>query len=209
MYLDNNFDYVDMFEKKIAKFTGSKYAISVDCASHGIFLTLKYINKPQTITIPCRTYFSVPMQILHAGYSVKFVDKFWEGGFQLEPLNVFDMSLRLNRDMYIPETFQILSFQHKKKLSLNRGGMILTDNEDAYLKLKLLRYDGRDLTKRVAEINDIETIGYHMYMTPEVACDGLLKLNMIQDKTPDIYNSNDYHDLSKFTCFKNHPNVEI
>jgi dTDP-4-amino-4,6-dideoxygalactose transaminase len=33
-----------MFEKKVAAFAGSKYAVSVDCCSHGLFLSLKYLQ---------------------------------------------------------------------------------------------------------------------------------------------------------------------
>ena len=36
-------DVVDIFEEKVAKFAGSKYAVSVDCCSHGLFLSLKYL----------------------------------------------------------------------------------------------------------------------------------------------------------------------
>ena len=34
-------DVVDIFEKKVAKFAGSKYAVSVDCCTNGIFFFLK------------------------------------------------------------------------------------------------------------------------------------------------------------------------
>jgi len=37
-------DVVDIFEKKVAKFSGAKYAISVDCCSHGMFLVLKFLK---------------------------------------------------------------------------------------------------------------------------------------------------------------------
>ena len=70
-------DVVDMFEQKVAEFAGSKYAVSVDCCSHGMFLCLKYLQsigelpeKDYTITIPSRTYISTPMQIIHSGLNV-------------------------------------------------------------------------------------------------------------------------------------------
>jgi hypothetical protein len=81
-------DVVDIFEEKVAKFAGSKYAVSVDCCSHGLFLSLKYLESiGETlkniesikynfgeITIPKRTYVSTPMQINQAGYTVNFDD---------------------------------------------------------------------------------------------------------------------------------------
>jgi dTDP-4-amino-4,6-dideoxygalactose transaminase len=44
---DNPNEIVEIFESSIAEFSGSKYAITVDCCSNAIFLILKYINKPQ------------------------------------------------------------------------------------------------------------------------------------------------------------------
>ena len=72
-------EVVDIFEKKVAKFTGSDYAIAVDCCSHGIFLCLKYLQARGEISIPKQTYVSVQMQILHAQCKVKFSDEKWIG----------------------------------------------------------------------------------------------------------------------------------
>ena len=36
-------DVIDIFENKVAKFAGSKYAVSCDCCSNGIFLSLMYL----------------------------------------------------------------------------------------------------------------------------------------------------------------------
>ena len=37
-------EVVDIFEQKVASFAGSKYAVAVDCCSHGIFLSLMYLK---------------------------------------------------------------------------------------------------------------------------------------------------------------------
>ena len=69
-------DIVDICEKKIAKFFGSKYAVTTDCCSHAIFLSLEYLKSAgrlrglKDVVIPRHTYVSVPMQIIHAGYNV-------------------------------------------------------------------------------------------------------------------------------------------
>jgi dTDP-4-amino-4,6-dideoxygalactose transaminase len=61
------------FEEQLSKYTGAPYVITVDNASNAIFLSLMYENvKDQTITIPSRTYPSVPCEIIHAGAKVKF-----------------------------------------------------------------------------------------------------------------------------------------
>ena len=36
-------EIVDIFEKKLANFAGSKYAVSVDNCTDGMFLCLKYL----------------------------------------------------------------------------------------------------------------------------------------------------------------------
>lgn len=70
-----------------------------------------------------------------------------------------------------------VSFQQKKRLSLGRGGAILTDNKQHYDILKRLVYDGRNLHMRdVDEItmnpNNI-ALGFHSYLEPEKAARGI------------------------------------
>ena len=63
----------DEFESRLADYTGAKYAITVDNASNAIFMALMYekVNGLK-ITIPTRTYPSVPCEIIHAGAKVKW-----------------------------------------------------------------------------------------------------------------------------------------
>jgi len=80
-------DNVDKFEEIIAEYAGSKYAIAVDSCTNALFLSLKYCYnkkdyKGNTINVPKRTYVSVPMQIIHAGYNIKFIDKEWSGRYK-------------------------------------------------------------------------------------------------------------------------------
>ena len=79
--------------------------------------------------------------------------------------------------------------------------MILLDNAKSYAILKKMRYDGRDDTAPWAE-QDIDTMGYHYYMTPEVAKIGIELLNE-RKKTPGKkWSHEDYPDLSKMSVFK-------
>ena len=41
--LSDPWDIIDLFEKKVSKFSGSKYAVAVDCCTNAIFLCLKFI----------------------------------------------------------------------------------------------------------------------------------------------------------------------
>ena len=80
--------------------------------------------------------------------------------------------------MYIPGTFMCLSFHIKKHLKIGKGGMILTDDEEAIKWLKARRYEGRTDGVRYHE-DQIDEEGWNMYMTPEQACVGLsLNKNM-------------------------------
>jgi hypothetical protein len=110
-------DIVNIFEKKVARFSGCKYAVAVDCCSHGIFLTLKFLNAKKIITIPKRTYVSVPMQIKHAGCKIRFKEIKWEGAYRLDPFPIWDFAGRWTEGMFNGE-FNILSFQLKKRISL-------------------------------------------------------------------------------------------
>lgn len=191
-------DIVYFFEREVAKYTGANYAVAVDSCTNGIFLLLKYLNQPQTITIPSQTYISVPNYIKLAGYDVKFEDKEWSGTYQLEPLNIWDGAGRFTKDMFVGgDNFQVLSFQFKKRLPIGRGGMILTNNDHAYSYLQKMRYDGRDLNKTQFD-DDIDMMGYHMYMTPEDAARGLLLLNELDTYNEDTHTNQSYKKITDY-----------
>ena len=136
------------FERELSKYTGAPYVVTIDNASNALFLSLMYEKiKGKTITIPNRTYPSVPCEIIHAGGNVNFENiegvKI-KGAYQLKPTKVWDSALRFTADMYLPNTHMCLSFTGPyKHFKLSKGGAILTDNHDAYLWFKRARYSGR------------------------------------------------------------------
>ena len=195
-------DVIDMFEKKVAKFAGSKYAVAVDCCSHGLFLCMKYLECKDTITIPKNTYVSTPMQILHAGCKVKFEDLEWSGVYQLKPYPIWDGAVRWTKDMFVGgDALQVVSFQIKKRIPIGRGGVIMTNSKEAYDWLKYASYDGRDLNTYYAD-DDFKMIGWHYYMTPEDAARGILLMDQTPDFNQDTGHSNTYSDLSNKKIFK-------
>lgn len=197
-------DVVKMFEQKVADFAGAKYGVAVDCCSHGLFLALQCIKKRHgvsTITIPNRTYVSVPMQIKHAGFDVAFEDLPWVGAYQLKPFDIWDAAVRWNRGMYLGG-MHIISFQIKKRVPIGRGGMILLDDPEDYAFLKKIRYDGRDLDIGYME-DDFEYLGWHYYMTPEDAARGIILMDQIPELNDDTGGSNNYSDLSTKGIFNN------
>jgi dTDP-4-amino-4,6-dideoxygalactose transaminase len=93
-----------------------------------------------------------------------------------------------------------LSFQFQKHLSLGRGGMILTDDEETAEKLKLMSHDGRHPDVPWREQN-ISTMGYHYYMTPETARLGLAKFKQAKDNKPKQWILKDWPDLREMNIF--------
>ena len=87
----------EQFEEAISKYTGAPYVVTVDNQSNGLFLALMYENvKGKEISIPSRTYPSVPCEIIHAGGKVNFEKikgKFLSGAYQLKPTKVWDSAL--------------------------------------------------------------------------------------------------------------------
>lgn len=203
-----SFESIKIFENKIAEFFGSPYAVAVDCCTHGIELCLRY-NNISYINCPTRTYISVPFLSKKLGIQLFWKDEEWENYYYLTKdfTPVIDAAVLWKKDSYIPNTFMCLSFQFKKHLALGRGGCILTDNKEAALELKKMSYDGRhpDIPWRE---QDIETIGYHYYMTPEIAELGLKKLPDAIKKKPTQWTINDWPDVSKMKVFNKKNGVD-
>jgi len=180
----------------------------VDNQSNAIFLSLMYekVNGLE-ITIPNRTYPSIPCEIIHAGAKVKFKQiksKTLKGAYQLEPTNVWDSALRFTSDMYQPGTHMCISFTGPyKHFKLSKGGAILTDNHDAYLWFKRARYSGR----RECSYHDdhFDMLGWNFYMMPELAARGVLLMNQFYDIKGNAKHNDDlelpYPDLSKFEIY--------
>lgn len=202
--INNPFKVVQMFEEEVADYTGSKYAVSVDSCTNALFLCCKYLNVSD-VTIPSKTYLSVPQSIIHSGGNVIFDKREstnnWVGVYQLKPYTIYDSAKRFTSNMYIPNSFMCLSFHIKKHLKISKGGMILTDDLDAVKWFKKARYEGR--SEKLYHEDDIDMLGWNMYMTPQQASHGLsLMQNMLKDN-PDLEENDGYRDLTEFSIFKN------
>ena len=69
----NPYQVTKDFEVSLSKYTGAPFVITTDNMSNGLFLVLKYLGiEGEEITIPSRTYMSVPCAIAHAGGKIKF-----------------------------------------------------------------------------------------------------------------------------------------
>ena len=195
-----SFEIVNKFENKIAEFFGAPYAVAVDCCTHGIELCLRQ-QEVLTLIVPKRTYLSVPMLANKLNIRLQWSDEQWEDYYWLEGTNIIDAAVLWKKDSYIPNTFMCVSFQFQKHLSLGRGGIILTDNKEAAIELKKMSYDGR-LPNVPWRDQNIDTMGYHYYMAPEIALMGLNKLEKAINTPPKKWSIDEWPDLTEMEIFK-------
>lgn len=197
------------FEAALAAYTGAKYAVAVDNQSNALFLALMYDDiRGREITIPARTYPSVPCEIIHAGGRVKFHPadgKTLKGAYQLEGSRVWDSALRFTAGMYLPGTFMCLSFTGPyKHMKLGKGGAILTDDYHAWLWFKRARFSGR--RECAYQADNLDMLGWNFYMMPEIAARGLLLMTGFYDGEGNPRVNDDieleYPDLSKFPVYQ-------
>ena len=120
--------------------------------------------------------------------------------YQLKPYPIYDAAKRFTSGMYIPGAFMTLSFHIKKHLKIGKGGMILTDNKEAAERLKRMSYDGREPITPWRE-QDINMMGYHYYMTPEIAELGMKKLPHAIKTEPRQWVVTDWPDLTQMSVF--------
>jgi dTDP-4-amino-4,6-dideoxygalactose transaminase len=193
------FETVRNFERALAEYAGSKYAVTMESCTSAMFLSCVYL-KVQEVTIPKHTYPSVPCSIIHAGGKVRFEELEWEGIYQLKPYPIYDGAKRFRRGMYVPGSLHCLSFHAKKILPIGRGGAVLTDDKDAYEWLKIASFDGRHPGVPLVE-DDFSMIGWNCYMTPEQAARGHLLLTMAADFNEDQKEDPPYPDLSRFPIY--------
>jgi dTDP-4-amino-4,6-dideoxygalactose transaminase len=190
---------IEEFESKIAEFFGSPYAVAIDSCTHGLELCLRYTGH-DNILVPTRTYISVPMTLIKLGLDWGWKEEEWSDYYYLDNTNIIDAAVLWGENTYIPNTFMCLSFQFRKHLSLGRGGMILLQDKHDYNQLKKMSYDGRDFNKPWAE-QDISTMGYHYYMTPEMAEIGIKKLNTAKKIPGKKWSYKDYPYLTNMSVF--------
>lgn len=205
----NPYKIVKMFEEEIAEYTGAPYAISVDSCTNALFLCCYYL-KVEEVTIPSKTYLSVPMSIMNAGGNVIFDKRpqtnHWVGTYQLKPYPIYDSAKRLTSNMFIPNSFMCLSFHIKKHLAIGKGGMILTDDPKAYEWFKRARYEGR--SEKYYKEDNIHELGWNMYMTPQEAAHGLCLMQNYPRHKADLDELNGYRDLTEFEIFKKNKTLE-
>ncbi len=196
------------FEEALSKYTGAPYVVCLDNMSNALYLALLYEKiEGKVITIPNRTYPSVPCEIIRAQGKVNFEivkGTTITGAYQLKPTRAWDSALRFTHNMYVPNTFMCISFTGPyKHFKLSKGGAILTDDILAYNWFKRARFSGR--RECSYHEDDLDFIGGNYYMMPELAARGLLLINQFYNIDGSPKHNEDltlpYPDLSKFPIY--------
>jgi dTDP-4-amino-4,6-dideoxygalactose transaminase len=200
---NNDFKPLFEFEKAVAEFFDSPFAIATDCCTHALEMCLR-LSQHKKIRCPKQTYISIPFMLEKINVDYTFVDSQWEEYYYLKP-DVIDAATFWKKCGYIKHTKMCISFHIKKHINIGKGGMILLDDEVEYKRLQKMRYDGRSIYDQVNyENDDISEIGYHYYMTPETAEIGLKIFDQKKYLTAKSKSYKDYSDVTKCSYFKNH-----
>lgn len=190
-------------EVELAAYTGAPYVVAVNSGTAALLLSCEWLRKlklKNPVSIPRRTYVSVPMAILRAGWRVTFDDRSWRGEYQLKPLPVWDCARRFTSGMYRAGDFQCVSFSTTKILGIEQGGAILHDDPEADKWFRRMRFDGR--TEGVNPKDDtFDVVGHHCIMLPSIAAQLLLKLHHLPQHNEDlpVY---EYPDLAEQPAFQ-------
>lgn len=196
-----SFNTVTEFENRLSEYFNSPYCVATDCATHSVELCLR-LKKIKKTSCPAHTYLSIPMTLEKLGIHWSFNNEHWQDLYCFEGTNIYDAAVFWEPGGYILESMMCLSFQFRKPLSLGRGGAILLDNKDDAEQLRKMSCDGRErdiLWKE--QLYSISHIGYHYYMTPETALQGIEKLPNVKKNKE--WSWQDYPDVSQASVFKN------
>ena len=205
-------DRVEEFEEAFAEFVGSKYAIATSSGTDSLFLSLKYlgIGEGDKVIVPSLTFTASASSIIHAGGTPVFcdvsnetfcLDKYKAAEIKdckatvmvlltgnlpdWEPENViFDSAHLIGRDCY-QGGLQTFSFHGTKNMTTGFGGMIATDDEEAYNWIKQAQWHGLTRKKknlgpdRSARGCEVEFIGWKMNMNNIQAAMGIEQLKRL------------------------------
>ena len=186
------------FEKKLAEFCGSPFAVSVDSCTHAIELSMRYLRVTEC-EFTAYTYLSVPQTLNLLGVRYKMTDEKWHGEYRFHKTNIWDSARCLKPNMYRQGQFQCLSFGPGKPVDNVRGGAILCDDPYDYRMLKRMSYDGRDPDVALWIDQKEYTQGFHYMMRWEEEETALSKLDDYIEKAVYEQNYKPYHDCRKVT----------
>lgn len=187
------------FERAIAEYAGSRYAVAVDSCTNALYLCFVRARHSSNgfIWLPRYTYVGVARAALRADLTPKFSEVDWVGEYHIGvgTHDITDAARWLRRGMHSPCAWATcVSFHAHKHLPIGRGGAILCDDEPDVEWFRRARYDGRDQTRPIMEQTEFQ-FGIHAYMPPESAARGLLLMSNLKDENEPLPGT--YPDLGK------------
>jgi len=93
------FEYVTEFESQIAEFFGAPYAVATDSCTHALELCLRHTRQDH-ITIPTRTYISVPMTCMKLGLNWNWKEEEWSDYYHLGNTTIVDAAVLWGKNTY-------------------------------------------------------------------------------------------------------------
>lgn len=175
-----SFNTLFEFERALAEYTGSPFAVVTDCCTHAIELCLR-IDNVNVTDFTAFTYLSIPQLMRNLNINYRLTGERWVGEYQFHGTNIWDSARRLERGMYRTGQKQCLSFGNGKPLQLGRCGAILLDDVEDYRTLSRMRSDGRDLTQDPWQDYSVSK-GYHYCPTLETCAKGIEMLPIINER---------------------------
>ena len=197
--MGNPYEVVKQLESALCDYTGARYAVTTNSCSMALLLCCA-LCRVREVEIPKRTYISVPQSVIHAGGSVKWRNEIWSGMYQLKPWPIWDSARRFTSGQFEAGQFQCLSFHASKILGDTQGGCVLHDNDEADEWLRRARFDGRQEGVHPSE-DTFDVLGYHAYISNDIAARLLLKMYSIPKHNDDLPND-PYPDLSLVESLK-------
>ena len=172
---------VGEFETSICEYVGSKYGVSFNSATSGIFLLLSQYNDLK-LKIPSVIPPVVLNAIITSGNDYEFYDNIsWVGDSYIlhnfGDYKVVDSAQKLEKNQFKrecnPQDLMIFSFYPTKPVGSCDGGMIVSDDLEKILKLKEMALNGMSFSENNWD-RKIKFPGYKMYMN-SMQCDIALR----------------------------------
>ena len=190
---------VKEFEEKFAEYVHAKYAVATNSCSAALDLAVQVAPLGDEVTVTPLTFVSSALAILHAGKKVKFVDinpdtlctdkadiqVLYAGGNYGEGI-IYDMAHFGGG--YHKGLISCWSFHAVKNLPTGDGGMLTTNDEAIYKRLKALSWCGIDKSTyersqgRYSWDYDIKEVGQKANMNDITAAIGLEQLAWLPER---------------------------
>jgi len=190
------FEKFKQFETALGEYTGAPHVVLTDCCTHAVELCLR-LNGTGIATLPYKSYISIPMTMHKLGIDYHYdTEVEWQYEYRIAPTRIWDSARLFQPDMARAGQMQCLSFGHSKTLEIGHGGAILTTNKQDADQLRLMAYDGRDLSISPWQDQKEFRVGYHYKPSIEDCEKGIYMLanNILKTKESQQV---DYPDLTE------------